>query len=615
MSAQPVPPVALPSPLPPPEARTLPGLLKGWAERSPDRVALRTKELGIWQEITWSSYYRRVAQAAHAMADLGIGPGDHVAILSDNRPEWVVADLAAQALGARSVGVYQTNPPEDVAYVVSHSRSKLLLCEDQEQVDKAVAIAADTPSVERVVVFDPRGTRGYADERLISWDALVDEGERLRSDSPGWLAERIDALDPAEPTMVVYTSGTTGPPKGALLSSNNALVTSAKLAGLLGVGERDQVLSYLPLCHVAEKIFTLFLPLTVGGVVHFGESVETVRQDLVEVSPTVFLGVPRIWEKMHASVTLKMKDSSWLKRRLFEFFVAHGLRVRAGAAGAPSAFDRLLSRLGDLLIYRPLQERLGLRRCHLPVTGAAPLSSEIIRFFEAIGVPLVEGYGQTECGGVSHMNPPGRARLGSVGAPVAGTEQRLADDGEIEVRGPHVFCGYLHDDEATAATVTPDGWLRTGDVGVLDGDGYLTITGRKKEIIITAGGKNLSPEKIENALKTSPYVKEAVAVGDARKFIVALVQIDYDAVGDWASRRKIPYTSYADLAAKPEVVALVDGQIRQANEHLARVEQVRKSAILPKELHQDDGELTATQKVRRRQVMRIFETLIDDLYR
>jgi long-chain acyl-CoA synthetase len=586
-------------------ADTLPGLLKAWAQSSPDRVALRNKDLGLWQEITWSSYYRQVERTAHAMADLGVGPGDHVAILSDNRPEWVYADLAAQALGARSVGVYQTNPPDDVAYVLKHSRSRLLFCEDQEQVDKAVAIAADTPTVERVVVFDPRGTRRYTDERLMSWASLMEEGERLRGDRPDWVGERIDALDPGAPSMVVYTSGTTGPPKGALISSANALVTSATMVQMLGVTGSDQVLSYLPLCHVAEKIFTLFLPLTVGGVVHFGESIDTVQQDLIEVSPTVFLGVPRIWEKMHASITLKMKDSSWLKRTLFN------AALRLGRARSRSG---LLSKLADLAVYRPLQERLGLRRCHLPVTGAAPLSEEIIRFFEALGVPLLEGYGQTECAGVSHINPVGQARLGSVGIPVHGTEQAIADDGEILVRGPHVFLGYLHDDEATASTVDADGWLHTGDVGVLDPDGYLTITGRKKEIIITAGGKNLSPEKIENALKTSPYIKEAVAVGDARKFISALVQIDYDAVGDWAGRRNIPYTSYADLAAKVQVVGLVDGEVRQANERLARVEQVRKTVILPKELHQDDGELTATQKVRRREVMRIFEPLIEGLY-
>ncbi len=597
-------------------ASTLPGLLRDWAHSRPDAVALRNKDLGIWQEITWADYYRHVERTALALADLGVGPGDYVAILSDNRPEWIYADLAAQALGARSVGVYQTNPPEDVAYVVAHSGSKVLLCEDQEQVDKAVAIAADTPTVGTVVVFDPRGTRGYDDARLLSWADLQATGERLRSERPDWVAERIDAQDPAEPSMAVYTSGTTGPPKGALLSSHNALSTSERMVDVLGLGEGDLVLSYLPLCHVAEKIFTLFLPLTVGGIVHFGESIETVRQDLVEVSPTIFLGVPRIWEKLHASITLKMKDSSWLKRTLFGVFVRAGRAIdERRRRGGESRVDRALHRLGDLLVYRPLQERLGLRRCRIPVTGAAPLSAEIIAFFHGIGVPILEGYGLTECAGVGHINLPDDTRLGTVGLPVPGTEQRIAADGEVLVRGPHVFCGYLHDEEATRATVDDEGWLHTGDVGALDGDGYLTITGRKKEIIITAGGKNLSPEKIENALKSSPYVREAVAIGDGRSFISALVQIDYDAVGDWASRRNIPYTSYADLAAKPEVVSLIHKEVRDVDPQLARVEQVRKVALLSKELHQDDGELTATQKVRRREVMRIYEPLIEGLYR
>lgn len=595
-------------------AATLAGRLSLLAARRPDDVALREKDRGVWREISWREYGDRVAAAARALAEVGVGPGDHVAILSDNQPEWLYADLGAQGIGARSVGIYQTNPPRDVAYVLAHSGCRVLFCRDQEQVDKAIEIASDTPTVERVVVFDPRGTRGYDDPRLETWADFVARGRLLLADEPGWFDARLAERDPDAPSMVVYTSGTTGPPKGALLSCGNAIAVAERVVPLLGITARDTVLSYLPLCHVAEKIFSLFLPLTAGAVVHFGESIDTVREDLREVSPTVFLGVPRIWEKLHASVTLKMKDASWLQRTLFAWCCRVGRRL-APTRGKRrrTLLERLLSRVADLFVFRPLQERLGLRRCRLPISGAAPISPDVLHWFHGIGVRVVEGYGMTECAGVSHLTPPDAVVLGSVGVTLPGLECAIGMDGEILVRGPNVFRGYLHDEASTRTTVDEDGWLHTGDVGTLE-DGYLFITGRKKEIIITAGGKNLSPEKIENALKTSPYIKEAVAIGDGRSFVSALVQIDYDATGDWATRQGIPYTTYGDLAAKPAIHRLVDDEVRRANELLARVEQVRAFRILRKELHQDDGELTATQKVRRQAVLALHGDLIENVY-
>jgi long-chain acyl-CoA synthetase len=597
--------------------RTLPGRLALHARDQPARVALRQKRLGLWQELTWRDYHEHVQATARMLAELGVGPGDHVAILSDNRVEWLFADLGAQALGARSVGIYQTNPPADVAYVLQDSGSVVLFCEDQEQVDKAVAIAAETPAVRHVVVFEPRGTTDLGDPRLMPWDDFLARGRALAAAEPaGWFAARAAALDPAAPSMVVYTSGTTGPPKGAMISSRNVLDVAERFNEMMGFSPDDTVLSYLPLCHVAEKILSLFLPLTSGALVHFGEAMETVQADLREVSPTIFLGVPRIWEKMNASVTVKMQDASWLKRTLFRTFTRRGqaiaARRRAGRAGLA---DRLVWALGSLLVFRPLQQRLGLGRCRYALTGAAPISADLITWYHGVGIHVVEGYGQTECAGISHVNTPGDDRIGTVGKSLPLVEHRLADDGEILVRGPNVFCGYLNQPEATARTVDADGWLHTGDIGVVDADGYLTITGRKKEIIITAGGKNLSPEKIENALKTSPYLKEVVAIGDRRKFVAALVQLELDTVGNWATRRGLPYTSYADLAGKPAVVELVARAVEAGNELLAPVEQVKAFRILPKELSQDDGELTATQKVRRREVTAAFADLIEDMFR
>lgn len=598
-----------------PLARTLPGRLAWWAGHSPERTAIREKRLGIWRPVTWAAYHANVRAIASALWKVGCRPGDHVTILSDNRPQWLYADLGAQAIGARAVGIYQTNPPADVAYVLTHCRSKILFCEDQEQVDKVMEVRSETPDLEHVVVIDPRGTRGYHDPRLRRWDEFLQTGRDLDAADPDWFGRQLADRDPGAPSMVVYTSGTTGPPKGAMISSANALAAADVVVPLFGLTEKDLVLSYLPLCHVAEKIFSEFIPLTCGGIVHFGEAIETVQADLREVSPTVFLGVPRIWEKMHAAVTLRMRDSSRLKRLLFDFWTRRGEKIaRRRLGGRRGVLDRLQMFAADQLVFRPLRERLGLGRCRYPISGAAPISPELLWWFHGAGIPILEGYGMTEDAGASHINPPDAPRLGSVGKALSGVECRIAEDGEILVRGGIVFAGYLHDAEATRNTVDEDGWLHTGDVGEVDDDGYLRITGRKKEIIITSGGKNLSPEKIENALKASPYIKEAVAIGDGRKFVSALVQIDYDAVGHWAARRKMAYTSYADLAAKPEVHKLVGEEVKRANEHLARVEAVRAFRILPKELHQDDGELTATQKVRRREVYRRHRDLIESMY-
>ncbi len=596
---------------------SLPGRLIHLAHDRSDDPALREKRLGVWDERTWASYRDEVLAAAIAMLDAGVSHGDHVAILSENREEWVFAELAAQSIGARSVGVYPTNPESEVAYILSHSRSVLVVCEDQEQVDKVVAIRDQTPAVRQVTVIDPRGTRNYADDRLVSWEEFVGAGRAQLASRAGEVLEHIAAIDPDEPATVVYTSGTTGPPKGAVLSSRN--VTAAGDAGveILGFSDREELLSYLPLCHLAEKIFTLILPLAAGGsVVHFGESIDTVAEDLLEVSPTVFVGVPRIWEKMHSSMMVRIANSSRLKRVLFNAGVAQGERLatKKEAGNGWNVVDHFVWRMFDLLVFRALQERLGLRRCWFPISGAAPVAPELLRWFHGVGLPIAEGYGQTEIAGMSHVVPPGEVRIGTVGPAIPGVECMLGPGDEVLMRSPQVFLGYLFNEEATAETIDEDSWLHTGDVGTIAEDGYLSITGRIKDIIITAGGKNLSPEQIENQMKTSPYIKECVAIGDRRKFVSALIQIDADNAGDWASRKGIAYTSFEDLASKDEVVQLIDAEVRRCNGVLARVEQVRAFRLLPKELHQDDEELTATQKVRRTAFYERYSALIEEMY-
>ncbi|WP_164000289.1 AMP-dependent synthetase/ligase [Pyxidicoccus caerfyrddinensis] len=594
---------------------SLPAQLWKHAEERPHAVAIREKRLGIWRELSFREYLERVAHVARMLWELGVRAGDSVAILSDNRPEWLFADLGTQVVGARTVGIYQTNPPPDVAYILNDARCKVVICEDQEQYDKVATVAAETPSVEHVIVLEPRGLRGVQDARLRTWERFLAEGRALAEREPAWLRTQLAQRNPDDAAMVIYTSGTTGSPKGALVSSRNMLQGSATFVEQLGLTPEDSVVSYLPLCHVAEKLFSLLLPLVVGGKVHFGEALETVQTDVAEVSPTVFLGVPRIWEKMHAMVMVKMRDASWLKRTLFDTFTRLGGRIRERERnGQRRWWDGLVWFVGDVLVYRPLQERLGLRRCRFPISGAAPISPELITWFDGVGVRIYEGYGQTESAGTSHLNIPGATRIGTVGRPVPGVECQLAEDGEVRVRGSNVFLGYLNRPDATAEVRQDDGWLHTGDLGEIDADGYLRITGRKREILITSGGKNLSPERIQNALKNSPYIKEAVAIGDRRAFVTALIQIDADTVSDWALRRKIAFTSYTDLTTQPEVLKLVEEEVARANEGLARVEQVRAFRLLAREMTQDAGEVTASLKVRRKAVLELHAPLVEAMY-
>ena len=604
---------------------TLPGRLAVFAHQWPDRVAMREKHRGLWRPFTWKEYLANVLAVAEALVGQGLKAGDSIAIISDNRPEWLFADLGAQAIGVLSAGVYVTNPPADVAYALNHCRARVVICEDQEQVDKVLGSPEPLPALERIVVIETEGTRDYRDPRLVSWEAfLAPVLAKARSRLADEVQRQMQALDASKPAVIVYTSGTTAQPKGALLSSASMLAMSGTYFEELGGSEDDTLLSYLPLCHVAEKIFSQFTPLTSGATVHFGESLDTVRQDLVEVSPTVFLGVPRIWEKIQAGVEVAMRNTTPAKRALYRWamrvaqrhhqsVVGAPLGATVAPEGAPTALLRAQRWLADILVLRALRERLGLAKVRLAVSGAAPIAPELLHWFHAIGVPILEGWGLSESCGISHANLPGATRIGTVGRALKGVDCRLAEDGEILIKGPHIFSGYLHNEAATREAVT-DGWLHTGDIGALDAEGYLSIVGRKKEILINAGGKNLSPAKIENALKTSPYIKEAAAVADGRAFTSALIQIEGELVGDWAMRQGIAYTSFEDLSARPEVVKLIDGEVQRINQQLARVEQVREFRLLPKELHQDDGEMTATQKLKRRIVYEKFAALIEDMY-
>lgn len=593
--------------------RVLPAMLRDRARATPDAVALRHKDLGRWCEYSWAQFADRTAHTALGFLALGVSAGDKVAIIGENRPEWIWADLAVQGIGAVSVGVYSTSPAAEVEYILEHSGSVVAVVEDEEQLDKVLQVRERLSQLRHIVLIEPRGARAW----LEAGDAVTFESLLAAPGDVATYWSRVDALDPSSVSIIVYTSGTTGPPKGAMLTHTNLYCMGVAWNEVWQATHEDELLSYLPLCHVLERALSTVVSLHAGYRVSFGGGGESLGSDLREVQPTLFVGVPRVWEKMLAMVEIKMADASWLKRTVFAWGIARGrVLARKRLTGqAWSAWDRALYAVGWVLLFRPLRDRLGLSRVRAAGSGAAPIAPQVLEFFWAIGIPVQEGYGQTEGSALATFNPPGQAKIGTVGRPVPGVTIRIADDGEILVRGPGVFAGYYRNEAATRDTVDAEGWLHSGDVGVLDAAGFLTITDRKKDLIITAGGKNISPSWIENLLKVSPYVREAIVIGDRRKFVSALIGIELDTVGDWATRQRIPFTTYKDLSERPEVRKLIGDWVEQVNRDLAQVEQVKKFSMLPKELDHEEGELTATQKVKRRAIADRFGDLVEAMYR
>jgi long-chain acyl-CoA synthetase len=595
-------------------ATSLPGLLLARASVTPTSVAMRRSESCIWTEITWEEYAGHVTRVGLGLLALGVEPGDHIAVHSDNRPEWLYADLAAQGIGAVTVGVYPTSPPAEVEYLLGHSESAVLFAEDEEQLDKVLEVRERLPRLRHIVVFDTALVGAHLDDpQIMSFAELEQIGGR---EDPAGYRDRVAGLDPADVAIIVYTSGTTGPPKGAMLTHRNLLAAAETLTVLNEAGERDEILSYLPLCHIAERLLSLVNALWFGVVVNFGQGSDTFASDLQEVQPTAFLGVPRVWEKMMAAIEIGIADASWLKRQVYAFWMRQGAwlaprRMR----GAMRPHHWVVYSLGWLMLYRSVRDKLGLRRARIAISGAAPISPSVLEFFWALGVPIREAYSQTENTAVATYTPADDVRIGKVGIPLPGTEIRIAPDGEILTRSATTFAGYLRNPEATRAALDEDGWLYTGDIGEVDEDGYLTITDRKKDIMITAGGKNVAPSVIENVLKVSPFVREAIVIGDGRKYLSALIGIEQDTVGDWATRRYLPYTTYEDLAAKPEVRTLVAEWVEHVNRDLAQVEQIKDFRILPRLLDHEEGQLTATQKVKRRAISDEFGDLIEEMYR
>ncbi len=581
------------------------------SQMRPNDVAIRHKKFGIWQEFSWGQYFEIVKSVAFGFYELGVREGDKVAIHSENRPEWVFADLGAQTLGSVAVGIYPTSPASEVEYLLNHSEASVLVVEDEEQLDKALEAWDRLEKLKKIVVIDPRGIKTIDDPRIITFEELISLGE---SDDGKSFEKLIQTISASETAIIVYTSGTTGPPKGAMITHQNLRFAALTWGLVYDFRKNDEVLSYLPLCHVAERVISVANGVYHGYVVNFGEDTNSFMEDLREVQPTFFLGVPRVWEKMLAAIQIRSNDATWLKHALFNFWIKQGgLILQRRLKGKGTVADSIWFGLGWLFVFRSLKKRIGMMRVREALSGAAPIAPQVLEFLMSVGVPVREGYGMTENTAVATIVPSDELRLGSVGKSLPNSEVRIAEDGEILTRSDATFNGYFKNPEATKETIV-DGWLHTGDIGHMDEFGHLWITDRKKDIIITAGGKNLSPSEIENRIKVSPYIREAMVIGDRRKYLTALIGIESDTVGDWATRQGIPYTTYEDLSSKDEVNELVSGVINDANKDFAQVETIKYFKLLPIELDHEDGQLTATQKVKRATLTEQFAELIESMY-
>ena len=588
------------------------------AGRYPELIAMREKNFGIWEEITYAEYWEKAQWIGCALKYFGVDTQDSVAIQSENRPEWFISDVAIQAIGAVSVGLYPTNPPSEVAYLIGHSESKILFAEDQEQVDKALEVIEELPDLKKIIYFEPRGLTNYDSPLLMTWEEFLSIGKEEYEKNPNFVNDKLDLVEDDDVAIMVYTSGTTGPPKGSMITHGNLAWIGSNITNfnIIKNAKTDQqeFISFLPLCHIFGRLIDLIVGSHLLATINMAESIDTVQEDLMEIQPTFFAAVPRILERMHSGVLVKMKDASLLKRFLF------GISLKLGMYAADrkleKGFGDLLAKVIDFITwnisFRSITKKLGLSKVDASGSGAAPIAPEVLKFFMALGIPIFEAYGMTENCGYATGNDYDNISLGTVGVPNENCELKLADDGEILIRHGGVFKGYFKNEEATKETIDEEGWLYTGDVGEMQGR-FIKIIDRKKDIIITAGGKNISPSEIENVLKISPFIKDAIVIGDKRKFLSALIAIEFDTVSNWALRKGITHTTYRDLSEKEEVKELISKEVIRTNEFAAL--QIRKFEMIPKELDHEEGELTATQKIKRNVLEEQFSDLIESMYK
>ncbi len=580
-----------------------------------NQTAHREKTLGIWQSHSWAQFLEAARAIGLGLAAMGLKRGEVVSILSEDNKEWLYADLAIQCMGGITNGIYPTDSAEQVAFLLDDSQSKFVIVENDEQLDKFLEIRDRVPEVRKCVVLERDGLRGLVDDGVLFLDDLYQLGNRAHAEAPERFEREVAASTPGDTAILIYTSGTTGQPKGAMISHENIVFSVQSGLTMLPVHEGDEQLCFLPLCHVLERLLSTFVPLAAKSVVNFAESTETVFENMREVSPSFFTAVPRLWEKIYSRIALLNEEATVVGRWAFGRAVACGMQradYRMAGRRVPGWLEARY-RLWDWLVLANVRRMIGLDRAKRVATGAAPISPDLVKWYWAIGLVMLEGYGQTESSGVLSINLPERNATGSVGVAVPGVEMRIAEHGEIVARGPLVFQGYWNNPEKTAETIR-DGWLHTGDVGRVDNRGFFWITGRIKDIIITAGGKNITPASIENQMKFSPYISDAVVVGDRRKYLTALIMIDQENVERFAQERRVPFSDFASLCAAEPVQALIRAELEAVNDRFARVEQVKDFRLIDALLTAEDDELTPTMKLRRDFVQRKHKALIEQMY-
>jgi len=598
-----------------PEIDTVPKMFLRGVERRGSQVILRQKEFGIWRSVTWEALGRIVREVGMGLVAHGYAPGDVVSILSNTNREWVYADLGALTAAGVVNGIYPTDAPSQVEYLLADSNSVFVFVEDEEQLDKVLEVRERLPALKKIIVFDMEGLRDLDDPQVMSLEALRVLGAEYDAAQPDEWVRRVALRRPGELAILVYTSGTTGKPKGAMLSHANILATIAAYQAVFPQDAGDERMCFLPLCHVAERIGGEYQSIYTGAVMNFVENPETVPENVREIAPTAFTAVPRVWEKLYSGVLIALKDSSRLQQWAYKVAIGVGYRVaalREARKPVPAALG-VAFWLARLLVLNNVRKAIGVHRARVLATGAAPISPDLVRWFMALGLDMREAWGQTESCGAVTGNPAGGVKPGTIGIPMAPSEVKLSPEGELLVRGPGVFMGYLNQPEKTAETLK-DGWLHTGDVGQVDAEGYFTISDRMKDIIITAGGKNVTPSEWENQLKLSPYITDAVVVGDQRPYLTALIMIDHENVEMYAQEHAIPFSNYASLCRRPEIQRLIETEIDKVNRHFARVEQVKSFRLIETKLTAEDEELTPTMKLKRKLVNEKYRDLIESMY-
>ena len=599
------------------EGDTLHQMFWNAAAKRGDKVWLREKRLGIWRSQTWAQTATAVRELAMGLAALGFEPGDTASILSNTVVNWVVADLAILSAGGVANGIYPTDAASQVDYLCRDSGTSILFVEDEEQLDKALEVRDALPLLRQIVVFDMEGLHRLADDKVIGLAQLRTLGAAHDRANPGLFEARLQSRKPEDLAILVYTSGTTGRPKGAMHSHAGLIYVVRGYSEVFDQNERDERMAFLPLCHIVERVGGEYVAVYTGSVLNFVENPDTVPENVREIAPTLFTAVPRVWEKFYSGVMVALSESSRPQQLAYGWSIGIGTQVAdAVLAGRPvPALLKAQFRVARWLALDNVRKMIGIHRARLLITGAAPIAPDLIRWYLALGVPMVEGWGQTECAGGATFTPPARLRPGSIGTASPFNEVKVDGiTGELLVRGPNVFMGYLNQPEKTAETVDADGWLHTGDVGSVDGDGFFRITDRMKDIIITAGGKNITPSEWENELKFCPYITDAVVIGDKRAYLTALIMIDQDNVEKYAQDHDIPFSNYTSLTRAPEVRALIQTEIDRVNKKFARVEQVKKFDLLQEQLSAEDEELTPTMKLKRSLVQKKYAPQIDAMY-